>query len=172
MSALPAPSALQLCLPLALLAASCAGSRPGSAREVRLATLDGKPFELKQLQGRVVLLDFWATWCEPCRATLPVAQRLSDRYAARGLSAYAVNVERKLEGVPRFLEELHVDLPVLNDPGGDQAEALGGANLPFAVLLDRGGAVRFRSEGAREDTEEKLAAEVDKLLAEAPPSAQ
>jgi thiol-disulfide isomerase/thioredoxin len=137
------------------------------ARGPALLTADGKSFELKQMAGKVVLLDFWATWCEPCKATLPATQRIADKLGPRGLTTYVVNVEKQSVEVARFLADLHVGLPVLRDPDGVQAEALGGNNLPFAVLLDRSGAVRFREEGARDGVEERLQAEAEKLLAEA-----
>ena len=134
-----------------------------------LVTADGKSFELKQVAGQVVLLDFWATWCQPCKATLPATQRIADKLGPRGLRVYAVNVEPASVEVALFLAELHVTLPVLRDPDGVQAEALGGANLPFAVLLDRKGAVRFKQEGAPEGIEERLHEEAQRLLAEPAP---
>ena len=151
-----------LCAALCLLGCAHAGGGLQSA--------DGKSFELKQVAGKVVLLDFWATWCQPCKATLPATQRIADKLGPRGFAAYVVNVEKQSIEVGLFLKELKVSLPVLRDPGGVQAEAMGGANLPFAVLIDRQGAVRFKQEGAPDGVEEILTTEAEKLLAEPPPA--
>ena len=73
------------------------------------------------------------------------------------------------KAVAPFLAELRITLPVLRDPDGAQAEQLGGANLPFAVLIDRRGQVRFRHEGAADGHEETLAKEAEALVAESAP---
>ena len=130
-----------------------------------MVSAEGKPFALGQLAGKVVLLDFFATWCEPCKATLPSAQRLAERLGPRGLVVYAVNTEKKADGA-LFLKGLGVTLPLLRDDDGVQAEALGGQNLPFAVLLDRHGTPRFRQEGVVDGGEERIGREAEKLLAE------
>ncbi len=154
-----------LALAIALFASACA-SGPKPAKGLTLATPEGQPFALEQLAGKVVLLDFWATWCQPCRATLPSTQRLAEKLAARGLVTYVVNVEKQSVDVAPFLKELRISLPVLRDPDGAQAEKLGGANLPFAVLIDRRGQVRFRHEGAPDGLEETLGKEAEALVAE------
>ena len=138
----------------------------GKSSALPLTTGEGKPYSIAAERGQVVLLDFWATWCEPCKATLPNAQRLADRLGGKGLRVYAVNIEADAALARPFLDSLHVTLPILHDPSGRAAEELGGSNLPFLVLFDRGGTIRFRQEGAPEGLEEKVAAEVEKLLAE------
>ena len=151
---------------LALAAAPACASGRSAGGGLPLQTLQGAPFALESARGEVVLLDFWATWCEPCRATLPAAQRVADHLAAKGLRAYVVSVDAKPDGIRAFLDGLHVTLPVLTDPSGVAAEGLGGANLPFVVLLDRKGKLRFKQEGAAEGGEQRLQAEAEKLLAE------
>ena len=157
---------LRAALGAALLAlAGCAHTSVSSASDVRLQSPEGQSFELQQLSGKVVLLDFWATWCEPCKRTLPETQQLAERFGARGLSAFAVNVERSGDAAT-FLRELNVALPLLRDPDGAQAEALGGNSLPFAVLFDKRGRVRVRQQGAVDNGQQKLAEQIEKLLGE------
>ncbi len=128
-------------------------------------TADDKSFELRDLNGQVVLLDFFATWCEPCKSALPAAQRLSQKLSAKGFRAYAVNVEKNADAAG-FLKQLNVDLPLLRDADGMQAEAMGAVNLPFAILIDRKGSVRWKHEGFTDESAAQLAAEADKLVAE------
>jgi thiol-disulfide isomerase/thioredoxin len=142
-----------------LLLAGCASAPPA------LRTPQGQAMSLPGLQGKVVLLDFWATWCEPCKATLPATQRLAERLAPQGLSVYAVNVEAKPDEAAPFLRKLGVTLPLLFDQDGALAEQLGGRNLPFAVLLDARREVRFRMEGAPDDAEKRIAQAAEALLA-------
>lgn len=156
---------------LALLLAGCApralllpkGTAPVA---VSLPALDGKPRDLTALRGQVVLLDFWATWCDPCRATLPQTQALVQRAAPRGLAGFAVTVDEETSLVPAFVRDVGLTLPVLSDPGGVEALRLGGEGLPFVLLLDRSGAVRWRGQGAGPAVERDLPRAVDALLAE------
>jgi thiol-disulfide isomerase/thioredoxin len=152
-------------LKLALIAFVLAACARGNAPSFK--TADDKSFELKQLNGQVVLLDFFATWCEPCKSALPAAQRVSQKLSVKGFRAYAVNVEKNADAAG-FLKGLNVELPLLRDTDGVQAEAMGAINLPFSVLIDRKGVVRWKHEGFTDESEAQLAAEADKLLAEQP----
>jgi thiol-disulfide isomerase/thioredoxin len=114
---------------------------------VALPTLDGNPWKLSEQAGQVVLLNFWATWCEPCRAEMPALQRLSARYAQAGLQVLAVNFRESPDTVRRFVANTGMGLPVLMDADGAAAKSLGIGIFPTTVLVDRRGRIRFTVTG-------------------------
>lgn len=129
----------------------------------------GTPWRLSQEHGSVVLLDVWATWCEPCRDALPLYDALAKRYAERGLVVYAVDVDADAKGIPDFLTSLKVSLPVLLDPKALVAEStLKVKMMPTSLLIDRQGVVREVHEGFDADLDATLSPQIDALLAEPP----
>ena len=96
---------------------------------------DGKLWQLSQLRGRAVLLNFWATWCEPCRAEMPSLQRLAAREAER-LTVIAINLKESSEAIARFVQTTGLQLPVVRDAQGDTAKAWGIRIYPSTVLID------------------------------------
>lgn len=127
----------------------------------------GEPHAISSDRGNVVLLDVWATWCEPCRDALPMYEDLSKHYAARGLKVYALNVDEDTRAIPPFLEETKVTLPVLLDTNAAVSEkVLRVRGMPTTVLLDRQGRVRYVHEGFAEEYLTKFQAEIEELLAE------
>jgi thiol-disulfide isomerase/thioredoxin len=118
-------------------------------------------------RGKVVLLDVWATWCEPCRDSLPLYHDLAREFGPKGLKVYAMNVDADATQIPRFLEETKVTLPVLLDPNAKLAEAkLKVRMMPTAFLVDRKGVVRYVHEGFSEEFLQKYMTEIEGLLAE------
>jgi thiol-disulfide isomerase/thioredoxin len=114
--------------------------RPAPALE--LNDLDGKPWRLAALKGRPVLLNFWATWCEPCRAEMPSLERLAARHERAGLVVLAVNFKEPVPTIRRFLELQPSTLTVLLDTDGDAASAWTPRVFPTTVLIDRSGRPR------------------------------
>lgn len=128
----------------------------------------GAPWRLADERGRVVLLAAWATWCEPCRDSLPLYHDLDLQFSARGLRVYAVNVDAEPAVVGPFLEEAKVRLPVLLDPGARQTEAvLKLRMMPTSYLFDRRGALRATHEGFDEGQFGTWLQEIEHLLGEA-----
>ncbi|HSP77785.1 MAG TPA: TlpA disulfide reductase family protein, partial [Myxococcaceae bacterium] len=118
-------------------------------------------------RGHGVLLDVWATWCEPCRDALPMYQDLAKHYASRGLKVYALNVDEDVRAIPPFLEEVKVELPILLDTNAAVSEAvLRVRSMPTTVLVDRKGRVRYVHEGFAEEFLGRYQAEIEELLAE------
>lgn len=118
-------------------------------------------------RGHVVLLDFWATYCEPCRDSLPTYQTFLEKYGAQGLRVYAVSVDEDRNQVAGFIEKFGLQLPVLMDPEAAASEGtLRVRALPTTFVLDRQGRVRAVHEGWNEDSREAYELELQGLLAE------
>jgi thiol-disulfide isomerase/thioredoxin len=126
--------------------------RPASfpAPDFTLPTLSGAPIRLAELRGKVVLLNFWATWCVPCRTEMPSLDALYQQYQDRGLAVLAVNVDTlSTAGVEAFMQEVAVTFPIVLDPAWSVARAYRVLGLPTTYLIDRGGNVVIREVGER-----------------------
>jgi cytochrome c biogenesis protein CcmG/thiol:disulfide interchange protein DsbE len=131
-----------------------------------LKSLDGAEIRLDELRGRVVLLDFWATWCEPCKLSLPFYATLDGQLRDRGLSVVAVSTDESDGAVRAYLSRTPLPYTIARDPRGQVADGMGVQMIPTTLLLDRKGAVRFRKQGFAPDDEPAMRREVEKLLAE------
>jgi thiol-disulfide isomerase/thioredoxin len=109
---------------------------------LELPDLDGKPWSLAALKGQVVVLNFWASWCEPCRAEMPSLDVLAQRHQADGLVVLAVNYQESSAAIRRFLESTRCSLPVLLDRDGQAARTWTPRVFPSTVLIDRAGRPR------------------------------
>jgi len=114
---------------------------PGPAPDLQLPHLTGNLFELDELQGQVVLVNFWATWCPPCRKEMPALQRLSARLGAEPFVVLGVNVGEDPERIADFLQSLTVPLgfPILLDRGGDASREWAVRVVPTTWVIDRRG---------------------------------
>jgi len=160
---------LRVAAVLACAIAGCAGARVPAEEAIAglsLRSLDGGRTQLTEQRGRVVLLDFWATWCQPCRVALPFYRALDAELRSRGLSVLAVSVDKGDAEVRDFLRAEPLPFPVLRDPDGAAAEGLGVSLMPTSFLLDRAGRARFRREGFRAEDGPALRAQILQLLAE------
>ncbi|RYZ34979.1 MAG: redoxin domain-containing protein [Myxococcaceae bacterium] len=131
---------------------------------------DNSPYDLKRDRGQVVLLDVWATWCEPCKDALPMYAALQKEYGSRGFKAYALNVDEDVRAIPPFLEEAKVEVPILLDANALVSERLLKVRLmPTTFLIDRKGVVRHVHEGFAEEFLQQFQTEIEALLAEPAP---
>jgi thiol-disulfide isomerase/thioredoxin len=160
-------SSLFLCL--AVL--SCSGSRPvpsgAPLANIAAPGLDGKTVRIEDLRGRVVLLDFWATWCEPCRESLPFYADLQRELGPRGLTIAAISIDADDDPVREYFKTPPPFL-VLRDPDSAIAERLGVSVMPTSFLLDRSGVTREKMQGFKADERESIRARVVALLQAAP----
>jgi cytochrome c biogenesis protein CcmG, thiol:disulfide interchange protein DsbE len=122
--------------------------------------------DLSAFKGRVVYLDFWASWCEPCRKSFPWMQTLKNTYAPNGLTVLAVDVDSERAEGDRFLRRFHPSFDVRFDPSGALAEQFKVIGMPTSVLIDRHGVERFRHIGFQPADTQAYEAQVRKLLAE------
>ncbi len=106
-----------------------------------------KTLDLTQWQGRVVLVDFWASWCAPCIESFPWMSSMLDRYGERGLTIVAVNLDEDPEAARAFLEGVNGKFQHVRDPGGASADAFGVTVMPSSLLFDREGNPAYRHEG-------------------------
>ncbi|MBS0416082.1 MAG: TlpA family protein disulfide reductase [Proteobacteria bacterium] len=122
--------------------------------------------ELKGLRGRVVYLDFWASWCTPCRQSFPWMNELQRRYADRGLTIIAVNLDHERADADEFLHKLSPDFQVRFDPQGELAQQFAVHGMPTSVILDRSGRPRFTHIGFRNVDAQRYEQQIQQLLAE------
>jgi thiol-disulfide isomerase/thioredoxin len=113
-----------------------------AAPSLGLTDLSGKSWSLAELRGHAVMLNFWATWCEPCRAEMPSLQALARRHEADGLIVLTVNYQEAEPTIRRFLDQTPIALPVLLDRDGAAARAWTPRVFPSTVLIDRSGRPR------------------------------
>lgn len=125
---------------------------------------------LPSLSGKVVLVDFWASWCAPCRRSFPEFDKLQKEYQARGFLLVAVSVDEDVRSMQRFLEKIPVGFTVLHDVRQALVTAMGVETMPTSFLLDQTGRMRFSHNGyAGERTLSMLRSEIESLLKEGKP---
>ncbi len=132
--------------------------KPLDPVEFELKDLDGVTRTLGSYRGKVVFLNFWATWCGPCRSEMPSMQRVHEQLRGEGLQIVAVNLQESNDQVRRFMKELGLDFTVLMDRTGMVGAQYGARSIPTTYLIDRNGKIFARAIGAREwDTPEMIA---------------
>lgn len=129
--------------------------------------LTGKELRLRALRGRVVVVQFWASWCEPCQVELPALAKLRARLAGRPFAVLTVNYGEGPARVEQFLRAHAVDLPVLLDRDRRAADAWGVGGLPMSFLVDAEGRVRSWVFGECDWSQGELATALERLLGEA-----
>jgi thiol-disulfide isomerase/thioredoxin len=131
----------------------------------KLDLLEGGDFELPLSPGtNVLLLDFWATWCGPCRQVMPTLAEVAKDYAARGVRYVAVNLREKPEVIRRYLTSAKLDITVALDTDGSAAKAFQVNGIPTMVVVDRNNIVRKIHVGASAEVGAELRAALDELL--------
>ena len=148
---------------LELLAASPA-AKAGRAPSFRLPTRAGT-VSLDSLRGRVVVVDFWASWCGPCRQSFPWLASLHERYGAKGLTIVAINLDKKRSDADRFLAELPAPFTVAFDPSGATAESYKVKGMPSTYVVSIEGKLLYSHIGF----DAKKSAEIESLIQEALP---
>lgn len=141
--------ALWLCVQCAVALAAQPLAPWGGEPAPRLVLQDvgGATHDLERHRGKVVLVNFWATWCAPCRHEMPAIQRLRDALAHKPFAVLAVNVGERAPGVRAFLRETRLDLPVLMDASKRAARNWNVRVLPTTFLVGPDGRVRYRVIG-------------------------
>jgi thiol-disulfide isomerase/thioredoxin len=161
---------LKLKTPTSPPPASNASTQFELAPQVPFQKLDGQSFKLEDVHGKVVLLNFWATWCVPCREEIPVLNAMQKDLEAQGLKIIGASLEDSAEGIQEYQKSVRkFEYDVVT--GGDDARAkFGGSALPTTYVIDREGRIRQKIVGARD--REGWEQAVRPLLAETQATAQ
>ncbi len=158
-----------LLLAAALLAVSVQAAGPkvgGPAPDFALESRSGETVALSDLRGDVVLINFWATWCPPCRQEMPLLDEIYGRYESLGFTLLGVNVEQNSQLADRFLADVPVSFPILLDPLEQVSGLYRVPAMPTTVIIDRQGTVRYIHYGFRPGDEQTVQNEVRRLLRE------
>jgi thiol-disulfide isomerase/thioredoxin len=136
------------------------------APDFTLKTLEGEELNLGNLKGKVVLLNFWASWCSPCREEMPLLDKLHQRYKKEGLVLLGVNIEPNSIAVRQAITRLAIQFPVLLDQQQQVTELYGITAMPTTVVIDREGNTRFLHRGYKPGHEKKYEIQIQSLLKE------
>src|SRR5688572_27019950 len=121
-----------------------------AAPDFTLATPDGRKLSLKDFRGKVVFLNFWATWCPSCRTEMPDMDKLYREFKGKGFEVVAVNVKDKRDDALKFVSSMKLTYPIMLDPEGEVGLLYGAWGMPATYLIDRKGVVQARLWGPAE----------------------
>ena len=129
-----------------------------------LKDLNGKTVSLATFKGKVVLLNFFATWCPPCRAEMPALNKLQHALKSRGLEVVSVSTDRSINDIKDFLERHRVDFPILFDADRNIAKQYRVFSMPTTFLINRNGIIVEKFYGEYDWTEPETKGKIEKLL--------
>ena len=138
----------------------------GQASNFTLKSADGSNIRLSEHRGEVVLINFWASWCGPCRQEMPELDALQQQYQDLGFTVFGINVEQDREAADRVLKDIPVTFPVLFDNDNSVSETYGVDAMPATVIVDRNGTIRFAHRGYKPGYEELYEQQIRTLLKE------
>jgi thiol-disulfide isomerase/thioredoxin len=123
-----------------------------------------------KLKGQVVLLDFFASWCGPCKSSFPAMEELRKKYESSGLTILAVSIDDKRENMDRFVKSTGIHFAAVRDPKKKLVSAVDIPAMPTSLLIDRAGKIRFIHAGFHgDDTTREYTKEIEQLLQEPTP---
>ena len=125
---------------------------------------DNKTISLEQLKGKVVYLDFWASWCDPCRKSFPWMNEIHSRYDSKKFTIVAVNLDSEKADALKFLKNMPARFDVAYDPEGHVADKYGLKAMPSSYLIDKKGALVFAHKGYREGDTNEIEKKIHNLL--------
>lgn len=136
------------------------------APDFTLKALDGSNVKLNELRGTVVLVNFWASWCGPCRTEMPLLDNLYREYRDYGFTVLGINLDEEHSQALKLLDKVPVTFPVLFDPDNRTSETFAVDAMPTTVLIDRNGVVRHHHRGYKEGFMDKYEQQVKELVLE------
>ena len=136
------------------------------APDFTLESRSGENLRLEDHRGEVVMLNFWASWCGPCRQEMPLMDELYSQYKDLGFTILAVNVDENREEAHRFLDKVPVNYPILYDPEGSVSELYEVQAMPTTVMIDRDGNARYLHYGYQPGYEDEYEQQIRELVRE------
>jgi peroxiredoxin len=158
--------ALVILLSLPILASAQSALVGKAAPDFALRSLRGENIRLSEHSGEVVVVNFWATWCGPCRQEMPQLDELYAKYRRAGLVLLGVSLDHQKDRATEMAQTLKVAYPVLFDEQRNVSRSYGVDDLPVTLLIDRQGVVRFVSQGYKPGYESRYAEQLRELLNE------
>ena len=155
---------LMLCIALTPVASALTGS--GQAANFTLKDATGNNIRLSEYRGQVVLINFWASWCGPCRQEFPHLDELHQKYEGLGFTVFGVNVEEERAPADKVLRDIPVTFPVLFDSDNSVSKLYDVDAMPATVLVDRNGDIRFMHRGYKPGYEDLYEKQVRALIKE------
>jgi peroxiredoxin len=153
-------------LALAFLLATGAHAAGTAAPDFTLPERDGGTVRLSSLKGQVVMINFWATWCGPCRQEMPLLAKLQAKYEPLGFTLLGVNIEPDSAAAQEWLKGMTVGFPILFDRQNEVASHFALQGMPSSVFIDRAGNVRYVHQGYRPGDESKYSDMIRSLVKE------
>ena len=138
----------------------------GKAANFTLKSRSGKNIKLSELRGDVVMINFWASWCGPCRKEMPLLEKIHKKYKKLGFTLLGVNVEQDTKAAKRYLKDVKVSFPILFDKTNKTSKLYNVSAMPTTVLIDRNGNKRFLHKGYKPGYENDYKKQIKKLLRE------
>ena len=138
----------------------------GPAPNFTLADRDGNTVSLEDLRGQVVMINFWASWCGPCREEMPLLEQIHQRYQPLGFTLLGVNVEENSSDAVSWLKDRPVSFPILFDPDNGVSKLYDVIAMPSTVIVDRQGNVRFLHHGYQAGYEDQYQDQIRQLVRE------
>ncbi len=158
---------LRTLLLAALLAAPALAVAPaGPAPQFKLDSMAGKPVSLDQYKGQVVMINFWASWCGPCRTEMPILEKLHTKYKPMGFTMIGVNVEPDSSLAANWLKSTPVTFPILFDTKSEVSKLYAVAGMPSTVIIDRKGNLRWLHRGYKDGDENEYLNQIRALVRE------
>ena len=153
---------LMTCFLLPVTSLNAASKAP----DFTLKSKSGKNIRLSDYRGEVVMINFWASWCGPCREEMPLLENLYKRYKKLGFVIIGVNVEADSSKANSYLRDITVSFPILYDTKNEVSKKYNVNNMPTTVILDRNGNIRYTHYGYKPGYEKKYKKEVKALIRE------
>jgi thiol-disulfide isomerase/thioredoxin len=125
----------------------------GPAADFKLDSRGGRQLGLRDLKGQVVMINFWATWCGPCRQEMPLLEQMYKKYKPMGFTMVGINVEEDSSGAEGWLKQTPVTFPILFDRENRVSKLYNVSGMPSSVLIDRKGIVRYLHRGYKSGDE-------------------
>ena len=134
------------------------------ALSINTAQATGKPLDLNPYKGKVVMVDFWASWCPPCKNSFPWLNKMARDKAAQGLVVIGVNVDENSADAKRFLAQIPAKFPIIYDPKGEYPSYYNIPGMPSTIIFDRNGKRLYTHQGFRLTKVMQYEAELNRAL--------